>query len=77
MTTTIPAQLIKRFNCEVVPVHIERYKKYHFKINFNEAIKFSNNEDLEEITLKLNKWLEKMIIRNPSQWILTHNRWKL
>ena len=61
MTTTIPAQLIKRFNCEVVPVHIERYKKYHFKINFNEAIKFSNNEDLEEITLKLNKWLEKMI----------------
>ena len=23
-TTTIPAQIIKKFNCEIVPVHIER-----------------------------------------------------
>ena len=30
----------------------------------------------EEITLELNKILEKMISKNPSQWILTHNRWK-
>ena len=29
-----------------------------------------------EITKKLNEVLEKMIIKNPNQWIWTHNRWK-
>ena len=75
-TTTIPAQIVKKFDCEIVPVHIERYEDIKFKLTINDPIKFENNENIEEITLKLNKILEKMIIRNPSQWILTHNRWK-
>ena len=29
-----------------------------------------------ELTKELNNVLEKMIIRNPYQWIWTHNRWK-
>ena len=24
----------------------------------------------------INKWLEKMILLNPSQWIWSHDRWK-
>ena len=75
-TTTIPAQIVKKFDCEIVPVHIERYEDIKFKLTINDPIKFEKNENIEEITLKLNKILEKMIIRNPSQWILTHNRWK-
>ena len=30
----------------------------------------------EGLALELNKILEKMISKDPSQWILTHNRWK-
>ena len=33
-------------------------------------------EDKKKITLKINKILEKMILRNPKQWIWTHGRWK-
>ena len=29
-----------------------------------------------EITKKINALVEKLILRDPSQWILTHNRWK-
>ena len=29
-----------------------------------------------EISLKLNKIIEEMIVRDPGQWIWTHNRWK-
>ena len=38
----------------------------------------SDNLDIDkkEITLKLNKIIESMIVKDPSQWILTHNRWK-
>jgi Lauroyl/myristoyl acyltransferase len=30
-TTTIPAQLIKKYNCELVPIYIERYNNFYFK----------------------------------------------
>lgn len=26
---------------------------------------------------KINKEIEKMILKNPGQWIWTHNRWKI
>ena len=48
----------------------------YFYLNFDKPIKFDENTSTEEITLKLNKILEKMVLKDPSQWILTHNRWK-
>ena len=75
-TTTIPAQIVKKFGCEIVPVYIERVEDINFNLTIESPIKFEKNETVEEITLKLNKVLEKMILNNPSQWILTHNRWK-
>ena len=75
-TTTIPAQIVKKFNCEIVPVYIERYEDIKFKLKIDKPIKIANTLNREEITLELNKILEKMISKDPSQWILTHNRWK-
>ena len=76
LTTTIPAQFIKKFKIRIVPVHIERQRNNNFKIKFFEPVNFSNEESIETITFKLNKILEEMIIKNPEQWIWTHNRWK-
>ena len=76
LTTTIPAQLVKKFNIAVVPVYIERINNLNFKININEPINFSKETSIEDITIKLNKILEKMILKNPDQWIWSHNRWK-
>ena len=76
-TTTIPAQLVKKFNCKVVPVYIERIENISFEITINKPIEFKKDESLSSITQALNIWLEKMILKNPDQWIWTHNRWKL
>ena len=75
-TTTIPAQLVKKYKLDVVPVYIERKSK-KFKIYYDEPIKFNQEDSIEKITEHLNKILEKMIIKNPDQWIWSHNRWKL
>ena len=75
-TTTIPAQFVKKYNCKIVPVYIERKEKYNFRLEILNPIEFSKNEKIETITDKLNKILEKMITKNPDQWIWTHNRWK-
>ena len=76
LTTTLPSQLSIKFNLEIVPVYIERIKDNKFKIEFQKKINPKNFKDKLELTRELNKVLEKMILRNPSQWIWTHNRWK-
>ena len=75
-TTTIPAQLVKKYRCKIVPVYIERVKKFYFKLHFYKPLKFDDKLSIEQISLELNKILEKMIIKNPDQWIWTHDRWK-
>ena len=75
-TTTIPAQLIKKYKCDLVPIYIERKKKYHFKMYISKPIKLENKKSINEITEHLNNILEKMIMRNIDQWIWTHDRWK-
>jgi len=76
LTTTIPAQLVKKFGCKIVPIYIERINDTNFKMKINEPITYSKECTIEEITQDLNKWLEKMILLNPSQWIWSHDRWK-
>ena len=76
LTTTIPAQLVKKYNCEIVPVYIERKNKTDFELSFQKILKFNKNDTLENITLKLNLILEEMILKNVDQWIWTHDRWK-
>ena len=76
LTTTIPAQLAKKFNTPIVPIYIERIGGTNFKIIIKKPLNFSNNTSIKDITDQLNHILEKMIILKPEQWIWSHNRWK-
>ena len=75
-TTTIPAQFVKKFKCKVVPIYIERIEGIKFRLTVDSPINFLKDEKIETITLMLNSLLEKMILKNPGQWIWSHNRWK-
>jgi KDO2-lipid IV(A) lauroyltransferase len=75
-TTTIPAQFVKKFNCKIVPIYIERIEDINFRLTIYEPLEYSNEESIESITLDLNYLLEKFILKNPTQWIWSHNRWK-
>ena len=75
-TTTIPAQLVKKFGCKIVPIYIERIDKFYYKIKISRPIDFDKNQSIENISLVLNEELEKMILKQPGQWIWSHDRWK-
>jgi len=75
-TTTIPAQLAKKYNCELVPIYIERKESNYFKIYISKPIKVGKTKSIQQITEFLNQVLEKMILKNVDQWIWTHDRWK-
>ncbi len=76
LTTTIPAQFVKKFNCKIVPIYIERKDKYKFQLEISKPISFDKNDNNEKITSYLNGILEEMIKKNPDQWIWSHDRWK-
>ncbi len=76
LTTTLPAQLSLKFQLNIVPVFIERKNDDTFNIEFKRPINSKNFQNKILLSNELNKVLEQMIIKNPSQWIWTHNRWK-
>ena len=75
-STTIPAQFIKKYECDLVPIYIERKDKFYFKMYVSKPINISKNKSSFEITGFINQILEKMILKNIDQWIWTHDRWK-
>ena len=75
-TTTVPGQLVKKFNMPIIPVHIERFDNVNFKIKIHKPIYYASKTSVESITRNLNEILEDMIRINPEQWIWSHNRWK-
>jgi len=79
-TSTIPAQLSLKYGCKLVPIFLERKKGANFEMTVLEPYEIektgNDEEDTKNITLKINQIIEEMIIRNPTQWIWSHNRWK-
>jgi len=80
LTTTIPAQLALKYDCKLVPISLERKEGANFEMTVHEPYNIektgNDEEDTKNIILKINKIIEKMIIKNPKQWIWSHNRWK-
>ena len=79
-TTTIPAQLALKYDCKLVPISLERKGNINFEMTIHEPYKIEKTDnydkDTKNIMIKINKIIEKMIIKNPTQWLWSHNRWK-
>ena len=60
--------------------YLERKGRINFEMTVHEPYEIertgNDEEDTKKITLKINQIIEKMIIKNPTQWIWSHNRWK-
>jgi KDO2-lipid IV(A) lauroyltransferase len=80
LTTTVPAQISLRFNCKIVPLYIERLSDSNFEMTIHKPIEYKKSGNYEkdsyDLTLEINKKIEKMILKRPEQWLWLHNRWK-
>ena len=79
-TTTIPAQIALKYNCKLVPIFLERTEGLNFQMTIHEPYSVSkttdSSSDTKNVTIKINEQIEKMVTKNPTQWIWSHNRWK-
>lgn len=80
LTTTIPAQISLRYNCKIVPLRMERLSYNNFEMTIYKPFEYKKSDNYEKdtynLTLQINKQLEKMILKRPEQWLWSHNRWK-
>jgi len=80
LTTTIPAQISLKYNYKIVPLRMERLSYNNFEMTIYKPFENKKSDNYEKdtynLTLQVNKQLEKMILKRPEQWLWSHNRWK-
>ena len=79
-TASAIAELSIKLSVPIIPVHVERIDGIKFKYIIEKPITTNNlaknhEEKVLDILSKINKNIEKWIIKNPEQWLWIHNRW--
>jgi len=79
-TTTLPAWLARKFECDIVPVHTERLGDARFRFTLHPAIsRYAGDsgepKSIEQLTAEINEVLAGLIRRTPGQWLCVNRRW--
>jgi KDO2-lipid IV(A) lauroyltransferase len=79
MTAPALAMLALRFDCDVLPVRVERLEGAHFRLTVYPKLPLPDSGDRDADTLALmtevNRTLETWIRERPEQWFWLHHRW--
>ena len=79
MTAPAIADLALRFECPVVPVHIERVEGAKFRIILEAPLEIGKTDDKQKdvavLLGQINNRIETWIRAHPEQWLWLHNRW--
>jgi KDO2-lipid IV(A) lauroyltransferase len=79
MTAPAVARLALRFDCPIIPVHVERLQGAHFRFTVLAPIDAratgDTAADVLEIMTRVNALVEDWVRRRPEQWLWLHRRW--
>jgi KDO2-lipid IV(A) lauroyltransferase len=79
MTPPALAQLGLKFDCPVVPAHLERIGGCRFRLSFHPPMDLprtgDRRADVLETMTRVNRMLEEWIRDRPGQWLWLHRRW--
>ncbi len=75
MTFPAFANLPQKFNCPLIPLHIERLKGANFQVTVLPAIPTAGRA-IEDIIGDSHALFKTWIEKNPEQWLWLHRRWK-
>jgi KDO2-lipid IV(A) lauroyltransferase len=79
MTAPALAVLALRFDCDVLPVRVERLKGARFRLTVYPPLSVprsaDRDADIAALMLEVNRTLEAWIRERPEQWFWLHSRW--
>ncbi len=79
-STIMPAKLAQKFDCELVPVQVERLRDAHFRVTFHPPIKprkpqASTNEQAIDMITQVHAQFEQWIRAAPQDWFCSKRLW--
>lgn len=81
-TSTLPGPAVFAYitKAPIIPIQMIRLEPFKFKMIIDAPIEWKKLSDrrstIREITIKVNQCIERMIRRNPGQWLWQHRRFK-
>ena len=79
MTAPTVALLALRFDCDVLPVRVERLQGARFRLTIEPPLPLpdtgNRTEDVASLMASVNATLERWIRERPEQWFWVHRRW--
>src|SRR5580704_12842386 len=80
MTAPALAMLALHFDCDVLPVRVERLEGAHFQLTVHPRLEVTRTGDRDADILALmtevNRMIEGWIRERPEQWLWLHRRWQ-
>jgi Kdo2-lipid IVA lauroyltransferase/acyltransferase len=73
MTAPALGRLALRYDCDVLPVRIERLGGVRFRLTVYPRL--DRTDDVPALMARVNAMLEDWIRERPEQWLWLHNRW--
>jgi KDO2-lipid IV(A) lauroyltransferase len=78
--TLLPAKLALKFNCDLVPVQVERLQDARFKVTFHPPIRptqatAGEDEQALDMTQQIHEHFERWIQANPGEWFCSKRVW--
>lgn len=79
-TSTMPAKLALRFDCDLVPARVERVKGARFRVSFYPPVRPGNpdapkGEQAIDMTQQVHQLFETWIRNNPADWFCATRLW--
>ncbi|MGI9294470.1 MAG: lysophospholipid acyltransferase family protein [Pseudomonadales bacterium] len=79
-TTLLPARLALRYDCDLVPVRVERLQDAHFRVTFYPPVKSGDPQadaDTQAVQMarQVNSQFEDWIRARPHDWLCTKRLW--
>jgi KDO2-lipid IV(A) lauroyltransferase len=80
LSTTMPAKLALKFDCELIPVQVERLEDAHYRATFHTPVRPHNpeageNEQAIDMTRQVHRQFEAWIRAHPEDWFCSKRLW--
>lgn len=80
LTSITPAQLALRFDCELIPVQVQRLEGARFRVIYHEPVQpddatADTQQQILQMTRKVNTLFESWIRERPGEWFCSTRRW--
>jgi len=80
MSTLMPAKLALKFDCDLVPAHVERLEDARYRVTFHPPVKAADPEADEnaralDMTQQLHTLFEEWIRAKPEDWFCSKRLW--